>query len=73
MLQVHDNEISLRNCTDAHLGVEMAWAAKMAVSGRFTYGPVNRPNTFILSWVPLRSANVFEARTRMLRKIFSQT
>jgi len=34
---------------------------------------LNRSNTFILSWVPVRPAHFFEALTRMLRKIFSMT
>ena len=52
--------------------LEMARAALAPLKLRLTeglHGLVNRPNTLILSWVPLRPAHFFEALTRMLRRI----
>ena len=51
--------------------IEMAWAVvRGPVKWRqrtCLHGPVNRSNTSFHFWVPLRSANIFEPLTRMLR------
>jgi len=53
--------------------VEMAWATHGPQKWPLTvgfHGPVNSPNTFVFSWVPLQSANFFEALTWMMKKFF---
>jgi len=52
--------------------LEMAWAAEMAVNGRFSWAG-QPPKHLFFSSVPLRSAHFYEELSRMLSKLFSIT